>query len=324
MVKLTNFPKYLMAAPGIKVLSPYTLTDDLLSTNITSNWNFYTGADPTGGFVDYIDEYSPQFEKLVAPFPAPTSNITGRNTTGMNLGVDTLNKTPQGRPSVRAESKKTFPSGLFVADIGHMPASVCGTWPAFWMVGPNWPQDGEVDIIEYVNKVNFNNVALHSGPGCQMAEESNVPFNGTIQNLNCDSTVTNLGCGVRTYNQSDHGTAFNENGGGVFVTEIDPKVGISVWFFTRQNLPVDITNPATYHEPVGFWPASACTVGSFFKQLRIVINTTFCGQWGEVDYKEGPCMASGQTCENWVANNPGQFEDTYWSINSLKVYQKTA
>ena len=22
----------------------------------------------------------------------------------------------------------------------------CGTWPAFWLVGPNWPNGGEIDV----------------------------------------------------------------------------------------------------------------------------------------------------------------------------------
>lgn len=22
----------------------------------------------------------------------------------------------------------------------------CGTWPAYWLVGPNWPSGGEIDV----------------------------------------------------------------------------------------------------------------------------------------------------------------------------------
>lgn len=62
------------------------------------------------------------------------------------MGVDTTNVYPlagPGRPSVRIESKINYNHGLFVLDIAHMPFG-CGTWPAFWLVGPDWPNNGEV------------------------------------------------------------------------------------------------------------------------------------------------------------------------------------
>lgn len=49
------------------------------------------------------------------------------------IGVDyntTLTTTGPGRNSVRITSQKTWTHGLFIADILHMPDSICGTWPA--------------------------------------------------------------------------------------------------------------------------------------------------------------------------------------------------
>jgi len=37
--------------------------------------------------------------------------------------------------------------GLFVFDVNNIP-SAQGAWPALWMTGSNWPQQGEIDIIE--------------------------------------------------------------------------------------------------------------------------------------------------------------------------------
>ena len=42
-----------------------------------------------------------------------------------------------GRPSVRISSKNSYTTGLFLIDLEHMPTG-CGTWPAFWLVGPDW------------------------------------------------------------------------------------------------------------------------------------------------------------------------------------------
>lgn len=48
-------------------------------------------------------------------------------------------------------SNKGYNKGLIIGDFAHMPGSDCGIWPAFWLVGPNWPSGGEIDIIEGVN-----------------------------------------------------------------------------------------------------------------------------------------------------------------------------
>jgi hypothetical protein len=44
------------------------------------------------------------------------------------------------------------------------PASGLGYWPAFWMLGPGqWPENGEVDIMEDVNALSEHSGTLHCG-----------------------------------------------------------------------------------------------------------------------------------------------------------------
>jgi hypothetical protein len=72
-----------------------------------------------------------------AQFP----NLVKSTSKSVILSVDTTPKTPGNRASVRMESKKTIPSGgLIIADLAHMPGSICGAWPAFWTIGPDWPK----------------------------------------------------------------------------------------------------------------------------------------------------------------------------------------
>ena len=39
------------------------------------------------------------------------------------------------------------------------------TWPAVWEVGANWPDEGEVDIVEGVNGITPNQATLHTTAG---------------------------------------------------------------------------------------------------------------------------------------------------------------
>ena len=49
-----------------------------------------------------------------------------------------------------------------------MPAG-CSSWPAFWLTDePNWPVNGEIDILEGVNTQTVVKTALHSTMDCKM------------------------------------------------------------------------------------------------------------------------------------------------------------
>lgn len=105
----------------------------------------------------------------------------------------------------------------------------CGTWPAVWELGPDWPQDGEVDIVEGVNDVVPNQSTLHTSPGCTMP--SGITQTGTQVSTDCNTAGTfvlsrqvtfcadeegmlqpvngNQGCAVHTTDANSYGPAFN-------------------------------------------------------------------------------------------------------------------
>jgi beta-glucanase (GH16 family) len=77
---------------------------------------------------------------------ATTNGYT--NNDSVTISVDTTNKWPNGgpgRPAVRIVSDNTYTHGLFILDLNHMPYG-CGTWPAFWLLGPDWPGNGEIGM----------------------------------------------------------------------------------------------------------------------------------------------------------------------------------
>lgn len=108
----------------------YVVEDDYLADgNFFDMFSFFTGADPTQGSVSYVSQATASSEGLV-------KFQNGQ----AYMGVDYQNVAPNGRSSVRVTSNKSYNSGLFILDLEHMPGGICGTWPAFWLVG------SEIDI----------------------------------------------------------------------------------------------------------------------------------------------------------------------------------
>lgn len=113
--------------------------------------------DPTNGFVNYLNQIDAQSKGLY--------QIKGSQ---IYVGVDYtshLDPKGKGRDSVRLQSNPSYQHGLIIGDFTHVPNSACGSWPAFWTLGPNWPKDGEIDIIEGVNDAAQNQMTLHTTPG---------------------------------------------------------------------------------------------------------------------------------------------------------------
>ncbi|WEW56102.1 hypothetical protein PRK78_001537 [Emydomyces testavorans] len=298
----------------------YELVDNYAGNALFGNFTFFTEPDPTQGFVKYVGESEARKNGLVGVSNSSYGNLA-------LMGVDRTNVAPKGRQSVRITSKKAYNQGLFIADFAHVPETTCGTWPAFWMLGPNWPKGGEIDIYEGVNLEYQNSMTLHTGPGCTVTRHAE--FTGRMKTTNCDVAAPgqnpNEGCQIGSHDPLGFGTGLNAFGGGVYATEWTSD-GIKIWFFSRTaEIPFDIEQGEP--EPDNWGPPTAhftgnCSFTQSFKDLRIVINTTFCGQWAGRVWATSPCASITSTCEEFVANYPEAFLGSYWAIRSLKVYQQ--
>ncbi|KAF1809680.1 hypothetical protein P152DRAFT_156624 [Eremomyces bilateralis CBS 781.70] len=302
-------------------IAGYVLEDDYSPSNFFDKFDFFTARDPTHGFVQYVDKGTAQGSGLIK-----TSSDS------IYMGVDTENETPNGRPSVRITSKKAYNSGLVILDLSHMPGSVCGTWPAFWMVGPDWPHGGEIDIIEGVNAQQSNSMALHTAPGCTINPSTvNRAFTGQIHTPNCDVKAqgqsANEGCSIRApeNHQATYGDDFNAADGGVYATEWTEDY-IGIWHFQRNAIPEDINSgtpdPTKWGRPIALFHGG-CDFSKAFQEQRIVFDTTFCGDWaGNVFSSDSTCAAKGNSCNAFVRDNPSAFTESFWRVRSLKVYQQ--
>lgn len=228
--------------------SPYQLAYDYSGANFINNFQFYHDKDPTNGHVEYVDLATANSTGLAGFLKVLDTNATANATGPVFLGVDYKTKSPTaGRKSVRAYSVQKFNQSLVIADILHMPAPVCGTWPAYWMLGSGatWPEAGEIDILEGVNDYAINHYTLHTKPGVITANYSGTSMTGRLKTGNCDTNAQgqdrNAGCSTADApGMKSYGDAFNDNNGGVFATLIDP-FGVRIWFFERGKIPADIT-----------------------------------------------------------------------------------
>jgi len=293
----------------------YILEDFYQAEDFFTNWTFFTGADPTGGLVNYLDMNDAISKGLAYVDDCDNSTV---------LAVDSTSSVSAGgnRNSVRITSSKTYTGGLFILDAAAMPVG-CGTWPSFWTTGANWPYQGEIDIVEGVNDQSTNQMTLHSGTSnaCTIGNNTS-QFSGKVLGSNCYSTPTqDAGCGITDTNTTSFGYGFNNGEGGVFVLLWDASAGMSIWHFARANIPADITNraptPSNWGTPAGFWSAQTCDISANFFQHSMVIDTTVCGNWAGGAYASSSCPG---TCSDIVANATN-FVDARWEINYVAVYQ---
>ena len=108
---------------------------------------------------------------------------------------------------------------------------------------------------------------------------------------------------------------------------------IQIWNFPPNDVPSNFKSgtpdTSTWGTPQFTTARGSCDIDSHFKDQQVVFNTDFCGSYAGLTYfwEQTSCYKSNPTlypdCNSYVAANPAMYEDAYWTINSLKVYQKT-
>lgn len=142
------------------------------------------------------------------------------------------------------------------------------------MVGPNWPDTGEIDIIEGINDNANNAMSLHTSDDCSIADDGT--FTGTLTFSDCyvnaPGQPSNSGCDIQDQNTQSYGKDFNSNGGGVIAMEWTSSA-IRIWFFPRGMTPSDLEagnpDPASWPEPVAQYQGD-CDIPSHFADMQIV------------------------------------------------------
>lgn len=291
----------------------YILQDNYAGDTFFGNFSFFNSSDPTDGSIQYVDGPT-AFSRGLARVEDGVVIMQTDNTTV--LPVNGL------RPSVRITSNKSYNSGILaILDLTHAPWG-CSVWPAYWMVGPNWPTKGEIDIFEGVHDNTHNQMTWHTGPpGCNLTVSSD--FTGTATNhTSCVSTPEdNSGCAVIDWSRSSYGPEFDALQGGVYTMTWDDEA-IQIWFFYRQSIPADVLagapDPSGWGPPASMLTSDNCDISSHFADQQFVFDITTCGDWAGASFATSGCPGEcGETVQN-----PENFVNASWHINYLKVYEK--
>ncbi|KAI0757797.1 laminarinase [Daedaleopsis nitida] len=294
----------------------YSQVDTFSGQSFLSGFVHQAIPDPTHGRVNYVSEDI-----------AIAQNLTFALDDHLIIRADhttVLQANGPGRNSVRLMSNKQYTTHVSVWNVRHMPQG-CATWPAIWEVGDDWPNQGEIDILEGVNDQAPNQVTLHTNTGCTMPQVR--VQSGNAEGDNCDVAATNnAGCGVQVSNSNGYGPAFNAAGGGFYAMERTDAF-VKVWFWSRgdPDIPQDVLNGASdintdnWDTPSAFFPNTSCDIDEHFGPHNLIINLTLCGDWAGAVYGADGCPGD---CVSFVNNNPEAFTEAYFDIQWLKVYSE--
>ncbi|KAK7064643.1 GH16 domain-containing protein [Favolaschia claudopus] len=310
--------------------SAWHLVQNYAGSTFFNGWDFWDTADPTHGIVQYLSQSDAQNAGLIEINPA--GNAVMR--------VETTPTVASTRKSVRITTQRVFTGGLIIMDSVHMPTG-CATWPAFWSNGPDWPLGGEIDVVEGISDYTNNQATIHTGPGCSLTTDNPSQLGASASAVTggtdcAAATSGNAGCGMRSPSSQSFGPGFNSNGGGVYAMKWDSS-GISVYFFARGSIPGDISsgspNPPSWGLPMAHWPPSDCDPWKFFHDHVAIFDTTLCGDWAGSAWTSTGAPGQDQscatrtgfsTCDAFVQASGASFNDAYWEVKSVKIYNTTA
>jgi beta-glucanase (GH16 family) len=186
-----------------------------------------------------------------------------------------------GRIQTTSANVGAPPGGkLRVTALIWQPTGGLGYWPAFWMLGPGqWPENGEIDIMEDVNSLSEVSGTVHCGtfPGGPCNEGSGIG-SGLRSCNGCQSGYHRYTVVVNRRNAAHEWIAFSLDGQRYFrVTEA--QVGTSTWqaaFDHKMSIIFDVAIGGDY--PNGqcgcTTPTSATASGGTMRVAYVAAYTT--------------------------------------------------
>lgn len=279
---------------------PYALKHTILEDSFTAgpsmfNFDIQDKTDFSRGFVETVDYQDARRLGLV-------SSRNGSTYIGVNYKDLLPTDHSVGRQSVSLWTYSRLNEGLYIIDILHAPTAACGLWSAI-----------QVAVADPSHTI-------------QAFEIDPQLSNWLVENYNsqCGRTANNA-ITVRENNSAFADIIDSENGA-VYALEWRAEV-VNIWFWVRNSVPDDIKNgpsvdPTTWGPPHNQHSGNCGINPNLQQELNIRIRTTFCPPWASENYYKSDCFRTSLHCTHYVANNPSAYQDAYWLLNPIKVYEQ--
>jgi hypothetical protein len=226
----------------------------------------------------------------------------------------------------------------------QQPSGGPGYWPAFWMLGPGqWPENGEIDIMEDVNSLSEVSGTVHCGtdPGGPCNESTGIG-SGLRACSGCQSGYHTYTMILNRTNTSDESITFYLDGTSYF-TITESQIGASTWqaaFDHNMSIIFDLAMGGGYPNGVCgcTTPTSATTSGGTMSVAYVAAYTTAgsgggggggTGTTGPVTGYNGLCMdvrgansANGTPVQVYTCNGTNAQQWTVASGNTLQALGK--
>jgi Ricin-type beta-trefoil lectin domain/Glycosyl hydrolases family 16 len=162
----------------------------------------------------------------------------------------------------------------------EQPTGGLGYWPAFWMLGPGqWPENGEIDIMEDVNSLSEVSGTVHCGtdPGGPCNETSGIG-SGLRACSGCQTGYHTYTMILNRTNTSAESITFYLDGTSYF-TATEAQIGTSTWqaaFDHNMSIILDLAMGGGYPNGVCGCtsPTSATTSGGTMRVAYVAAYST--------------------------------------------------
>ncbi|MFI6459575.1 glycoside hydrolase family 16 protein [Streptomyces sp. NPDC050538] len=311
----------LAAAPGAPAGWSTVFTDDFNgsagSAPSSANWKFDTGPGSSFG----TGEIETMTDSTANTHLDGNGNL---NITALGSGSSWTSgriQTPTANVGAPAGGKLEVTASIQQPS----PSSGLGYWPAFWMLGPGqWPENGEIDIMEDVNALSDVAGTIHCGtsPGGPCNEGAGIS-SGLRACSGCQSGFHTYSMILDRTNTSAETITFYLDGN-AYYSVAESQVGTATWqaaFDHNQSIILDLAMGGTFPDAACgcTTPSGSTTSGGTLSVDYVAAYTTtgsstgsttqaLPGTWPQCASENGTCTLNGTSAVAFGAN--GRFNYT--------------